>query len=114
MTRLAPSSQRPSRREERMSDLDAIAGSRSRRDFLRLAAASALTTMAGAPYAGAATKNLTFLHDSSFIAAFDQYFQKTLAPAYEKEAGIKLQYELTSVGTLQTRLTAVLETGSGA
>src|SRR5262249_61741130 len=39
---------------------------------------------------------------------------KTLTPAFEKQAGIKLQYELTSVGTLQTRLTAVLETGSGA
>ena len=88
--------------------------STSRRDFLRLAAATAVGSTVAAPQARAATKSLTFLHDSSFIAAFDQYFQKTLAPAYEKETGVKVTYELTSVGTLQTRVTAILETGSGA
>jgi hypothetical protein len=37
-----------------------------------------------------------------------------LAPAYEKETGVKVTYELTSVGSLQTRVTTVAETGSGA
>jgi multiple sugar transport system substrate-binding protein len=97
-----------------MADIKAAAGATSRRDFLRLATASAAGSIIGAPDAGAAANTLTFLHESSFIAAFDQYFQKTLAPAFEKEMGIKLQYELTSVGTLQTRVTAILETGSGA
>ncbi len=97
-----------------MTDKHASASPTSRRDFLRLAAATAVGSAVGAPRGQAATKSLTFLHDSSFIAAFDQYFQKTLAPAYEKETGIKVTYELTSVGTLQTRVTAILETGSGA
>jgi multiple sugar transport system substrate-binding protein len=96
-----------------MAENKATAGATSRRDFLRLAAAGAVGSTVLSPSADAAT-SLTFLHDSSFIAAFDQYFQKTLAPAYEKETGVKLNYELTSVGTLQTRLTAILETGSGA
>jgi len=37
-----------------------------------------------------------------------------LAPAYEKETGVKVTYELTSVGSLQTGVTTVAETGSGA
>jgi multiple sugar transport system substrate-binding protein len=37
-----------------------------------------------------------------------------LAPAYEKETGLKVIYELTSVGSLQTGVTTVAETGSGA
>jgi multiple sugar transport system substrate-binding protein len=40
--------------------------------------------------------------------------QKTLAPAYEKETGVKVVYELTSVGSLPTRISTVTETGSGA
>jgi len=96
-----------------MAENKATAGATSRRDFLRLAAAGAVGSTVLSPSADAAT-SLTFLHDSSFIAAFDQHFLKTLAPAYEKEAGVKVNYELTSVGTLQTRLTAILETGSGA
>jgi multiple sugar transport system substrate-binding protein len=97
-----------------MADTHTTARGSSRRNFLRLAAASAVGSAVGAPHAQAATKSLTFLHESSFIAAFDQYLQKTLAPAYEKETGVKVTYELASVGTLQTRLTAILETGSGA
>jgi multiple sugar transport system substrate-binding protein len=97
-----------------MADIKAAAGATSRRDFLRLTTASAAAAIIGAPDAGAAANTLTFLHESSFIAAFDQFFQKTLAPAYEKDSGVKVTYELASVGTLQTRLTAILETGSGA
>ena len=40
--------------------------------------------------------------------------QKTLAPAYEKETGVKVVYELTSVGSLPTRISTITETGSGA
>src|SRR5437764_12397433 len=59
-------------------------------------------------------KGVTMLHESSFIKTFDEYMQKTLAPAYEKETGIKVVYELTSVGSLPTRVSAITETGSGA
>ncbi len=86
----------------------------SRRDFLRVAGTGVVAPMIWVPRAGAAPKPLTFLHDSSFIRDFDAYFKKTLAPRYEKETGTKIDYELTSVGTLQTRVSAILETGSGA
>ncbi len=75
---------------------------RSRRDFLKIAVA------------GAAGKTVTLLHESSFIKVFDEYMQNTLAPAYEKETGVKIVYELTSVGSLPTRMTTITETGSGA
>src|SRR6266699_6319932 len=87
---------------------------RSRRDFLKIAVAGAAGA-ALAPGAGrAAGKTVTMLHESSFIKVFDEYMQKTLAPAYEKETGVKIVYELTSVGSLPTRMTTISETGSGA
>lgn len=63
--------------------------------------------------AGAAPKAMSVLHGSSFIKEFDQFFQQKLASAYEKLTGIKVTYELTSVGSLQTRITIVAETRSG-
>jgi len=98
-----------------MVDRHAGGATASRRNFLRVtAAAGAVGPMIWVPRASAAPKTLTFLHDSSFIRDFDAYFKKVLGPRYEKEAGVKIDYELTSVGTLQTRVAAVLETGSGA
>jgi len=85
----------------------------SRRDFLRIAVAGAAGATL-APPARAAGKTVTMLHESSFIKTFDEYMQKTLAPAYEKETGVKVVYELTSVGSLPTRISTVTETGSGA
>src|SRR5712664_1510173 len=86
----------------------------SRRGFLELAALGAVGAALGPGRASAQPKSLTFLHESSFIKTYDEHFQKVLAPAYEKETGIKVTYELTSVGSLQTRVTTVAETGSGA
>jgi multiple sugar transport system substrate-binding protein len=86
----------------------------SRRGFLKLAGLGAIGAAIGPRPAGAQTKSLTFLHESSFIKTFDEYFQKTLAPAYEKETGVKINYELTSVGSLPTRVSTISETGSGA
>ena len=86
----------------------------SRRGFLKLAGLGAIGAAIGPRPAGAESKSLTFLHESSFIKTFDEYFQKTLAPAYEKETGVKINYELTSVGSLPTRVTTISETGSGA
>ena len=89
-------------------------GSASRRDFLKAAAGGAAASVAGMGSALAAPNNLTLLHESSFIRTYDAYFQQTLAPAYEKLTGIKINYELASVGTLQTRVTTVAETRAGA
>ena len=88
--------------------------SASRRQFLKAAAAGAATSIIGMPRGHAAEKSLTLLHESSFIKTYDAYLQKTLAPAYEKLTGVKVNYELASVGGLQTRVTTVAETGSGA
>jgi multiple sugar transport system substrate-binding protein len=86
----------------------------SRRGFLKLAGIGAVGAAVGPPPARAQQKTLTVLHESSFIKPFDEYFQKTLAPAYEKLTGVKVNYELTSVGSLPTRVSTVAETGSGA
>src|SRR5213078_4647983 len=87
---------------------------RSRRDFLKIAVAGAAGTALAPSLGRAADKSVTLLHESSFIKTFDEYMQKTLAPAYEKETGIKVNYELTSVGSLPTRISTISETGSGA
>src|SRR5437899_7101852 len=87
---------------------------RSRRDFLKIAVAGAAGTALAPSLGRAADKSVTLLHESSFIKTFDEYMQKTLAPAYEKETGVKVVYELTSVGSLPTRISTVTETGSGA
>src|SRR5580704_12047562 len=85
----------------------------SRRDVLKIAlivgGAAALPLRARAD-----GKAITLLHESSFIKVYDEFFQNTLAPAYEKETGVKVTYELTSVGSLPTRDSTVIETGSGA
>jgi multiple sugar transport system substrate-binding protein len=86
----------------------------TRRRFLELAGLGAAAAAIGPRPAGAQGKSLTVLHESSFIKTFDEYFQKTLAAAYEKQTGIKVNYELTSVGSLQTRISTIAETGSGA
>src|SRR5246500_1048654 len=86
----------------------------SRRGFLKLAGLGTMGAAIGPRMAAAEAKALTFLHESSFIKTFDEYMQKTLAPAYEKETGVKIVYELTSVGSLPTRISTVTETGSGA
>ena len=87
---------------------------KSRRDFLKIAVTGAAGAALAPRIGHAAGKTVTMLHESSFIKTFDEYMQKTLAPAYEKETGVKVVYELTSVGSLPTRASTVAETGSGA
>ena len=86
----------------------------SRRDLLKLAGVGAIAAAIGPRPAAAQQKSITVLHESSFIKTFDEYFQNTLAPAYEKKTGVKVNYELTSVGSLPTRISTIAETGSGA
>ena len=86
----------------------------TRRDFLKVAAGGTAAAALGARPAAAADKTITILHESSFIKPFDEYVSNTLAPAYEKATGIKVNYEVTSVGSLPTRISTIAETGSGA
>src|ERR1700748_753350 len=86
----------------------------TRRDFLKVAASGTAAAAWGARPAAAADKTITILHESSFIKPFDEYVSNTLAPAYEKATGIKVVYEVTSVGSLPTRIATIAETGSGA
>src|SRR5260370_42235810 len=85
----------------------------TRRGFLKLAAAGTAAALSRPVPAAAAEKTITILHESSFIKPFDEYVANTLAPAYEKETGIKVVYEVTSVGSLPTRISTIAETGSG-
>ena len=64
----------------------------SRRRFLELAGLGAAAAAVGQRRAGAQSKSLTLLHETSFIPPFDEYVQKTLAPAYERETGVKVNY----------------------
>ena len=97
-----------------MTNRKTVGRAASRRDVLRIAAAGALTPMIGSIPARAAPQPLTLIHESSFIRDFDAFFKTKLAPRYEKETGTKVDYALASVGSLQTRVSTILETGSGA
>jgi multiple sugar transport system substrate-binding protein len=88
--------------------------STSRRDFLKLAGASAAGAALAPALARADAAPVTLLHETSFIPTFDEYMQKTLIPGYEKETGVKVVYDLTSVGSSPTRISTIIETGSGA
>ena len=85
----------------------------SRRDFLKAAAAGSVGAAFSLTDAQAATKTLSLMHENSFIKTYDEYMNKTLIPAYEKETGVKVKYDLVSVGGLQTRITTAAETRSG-
>ncbi len=84
----------------------------SRREFLAGSLGAAGAAMWPRP-AAAAPKSMTVVRESSFIKPFDDYFAKTLASEYEKQSGIKIVYEATSVGGMLTRLTTIAETKSG-
>ncbi|MBI1847922.1 MAG: carbohydrate ABC transporter substrate-binding protein [Candidatus Rokubacteria bacterium] len=85
----------------------------TRREFLTVTLGAAAAAGFPPSRAGAAPKAMTVIHESSFIKPFDDFFVKTLAPAYEKQTGIKINYEPASVGSLLTRLTTIIETKSG-
>ena len=90
-----------------------IIRSASRRDVLKITALAGSGSMFGGARAHAAPKAMTMMHESSFIPPYDAYFKNPIATAYEKATGIKINYEVLSVGSLQTRVTTAAETGSG-
>ena len=87
----------------------ALSSRQSRRDVLKLTAYSTAGALLAPSIVRAQTKSLTMMHESSFIPAYDALFKNTIAPAYEKATGIKMHYEMVSVGSLQTRVTTAAE-----
>jgi len=82
----------------------------SRRGFLKIAAAGAAGAALTPALGRAAGKTVTLLHESSFIPPFDEYMKNVLAPAYEKETGVKVVYEIISVGSSPARIASISET----
>ena len=91
----------------------ALSSRQSRRDVLKLTAYSTAGALLGAPAVRAQTKSLTMMHESSFVPPYDAFFKNKLAAAYEKATGIKVNYEVVSVGSLLTRVTTAAENSSG-
>ena len=85
----------------------------TRREFLTVTVAGATGALLSPPGGSAQPKAMSVVHESSFIKGFDDFFIKKLAPEYEKQTGIKINYEPVSVGSLLTRLTTIAETKSG-
>jgi multiple sugar transport system substrate-binding protein len=85
----------------------------SRRDFLRIGVMGAAGAVVPLRQGTAAPKSLTMLHETSFIPAYDAYFKTVLGPAYEKASGVKVNYELVTVGSLQAEVTSAADAGSG-
>ena len=95
--------------------------STSRRNFLKMSgiglAGGTFGTLAaalGPKKALAKPASITLMQESSFIKAYDDYMIKVLAPAYEKETGIKMVFNPVSVGTLPSQIAAALAGKSGA
>lgn len=85
----------------------------SRRDVLKIGALVGAGSMLGAGQSRAASKSISFMHESSFIQTYDDFFKKTLVPEYAKATGVAVDYQLISVGSLQTRMATAAETGNG-
>src|SRR5881409_784270 len=91
-----------------------------RRDFLKLAAGAAgAAGITGAPWIGrqveAKPSTIVFARESSYVKLFDVHFQNVMAPAYEKAAGIKIDYQIQAAGgSAVPQLVSMVENKSGA
>ncbi|MGE3910484.1 MAG: ABC transporter substrate-binding protein [Chloroflexota bacterium] len=63
--------------------------------------------------AGGKVTALTFQQENSFIPAFDEHFKTVIIPKFKQETGIDLTFDGVSVGGLQAKITAEVETNSG-
>ncbi len=90
-----------------------------RRSVLKLAGGTALGGMAGILATGrtpayAQQKTVHWLKWVDFVPATDQMFRRELVPAAEKELGMKINLETVNGNDLQPRITAGIQSGSGA
>lgn len=84
-----------------------------RRDILRIAAIGGAAALLIDHRTRAATKSLAFMHETSFIQAYDEFFKQTLVPEYQNTTGITVDYQLVGVGSLGARIQAAIETSNG-
>ena len=87
--------------------------SASRRDVLKIAGLGGAIALLGENLSRAETKSLSFMHETSFIQTYDDFFMKTLVPEYQTATGITVDYQLVSVGSLGTHIATAAETGNG-
>jgi len=84
----------------------------TRRHFLKTSAAGVLTAAGAAPALAQGTR-LHFLQWSHFIPAADQVFEEQ-AKEFGKQAGVEIAIERINQNDIQARLTAAIQSGSGA
>ena len=90
-----------------------------RRSVLKLAGGTALGGMAGILATGrtpafAQQKTVHWLKWVDFVPATDQMFRRELMPEAEKALGVKMNLETVNGNDLQPRITAGIQSGSGA
>src|SRR5262245_40820190 len=91
----------------------------TRREFLQVAAGAAgAAGITGGPFvsrhAQAKPVQITFARESAYVKAFDEHFQKVLVPAYLKETGIKIEYQVQAAGGgAVPQLVSMVENKSG-
>ena len=83
----------------------------SRRDVLKIAGVGGACALVGARSGRAATKNLSFMHESSFIQTYDDFFKKTLVPEYAKATGRNDPLAVSGGGTYAKRLPRAIAFG---
>ncbi|HYB71591.1 MAG TPA: extracellular solute-binding protein, partial [Candidatus Bathyarchaeia archaeon] len=86
----------------------------SRRDFLKIAAAGAAGATVAPAWRPAKLRakpaQITFLRESSYVKEFDDHFKNILIPRYQKETGIKVNYEIVAAGgSAVPRLVSIVE-----
>src|SRR5438270_9705669 len=84
----------------------------TRRDFLKTSAAGVLGAAGAAP-AWAQGTRLHFLQWSHFIPAADQVFEEQ-AKEFGRQAGAEIAIERINQNDIQARLTAAIQSDSGA
>src|SRR5215470_14287811 len=73
----------------------------TRRDFMKVAAGGAAVVAAGpfiSRHAEAKPTSITFVRESAYVKNFDEHFIKVLIPAYQKETGIKIDFQIQAAG----------------
>src|SRR5260221_4433899 len=100
-------------REVAMTKKARALSAESRRQFLKATALGVAGAALGARPGLSAPETMSIMHENSFIKTLDEYFQKTLIPAYHKLTGVKINYQLVNVRGLQTRVTNMAATGTG-
>jgi multiple sugar transport system substrate-binding protein len=91
----------------------------TRREFLEVAGTAVGAGMAGILATGHAPAfaqgtNLHWVRWNDFVPACDQLIRQTIVPEAEKALGVKIRFETIGPNDLQPRITAAIQSGTGA